>query len=339
MTERLQTIRKSWAAALVCGILVLAGARVAGWWNQQPVGNAAVSAGDGVRVLSWNVSSDAFVRDPASFRALLTRADADIFLLDEVSPAATETQLRAALPGRLREGGNDWHISVGLSGGRQRGVIVSRQPLEPLPELSQVVPYPTAERERLHTRMLAAKADNPDYSMDGGIPVNGALVMTGARRLLVVIVDLQCCGEDPASWEEERRRVETAQVRRRVEEVLKRTRVDGVIVAGDLNLVSTPLPMVILSGPYPSPHDGLIAAELRHVDGTETWTWDGRGSPFPSRPMDFILYGPQVLRLRTGYILDSADLGRAELDTLGLAPESAGRLSTHLPLVAEFGWR
>ena len=338
MIRRLQAIRKTSMVALACGVLTLAGARVSGWWSQPPAGTAAASTGESVRLLSWNVSSDAFVRDAASFRALLTRADADVFLLDEVSPAATETQLRAALP-RRREGGNDWHISLGLSGGRQRGVIISRQPLEPVPELSQVLPYPTAERDRLHKRMLAAKADNPDYSMDGGIPVNGALVMTGARRLLVVIVDLQCCGEDPASWEEERRRVETAQVRRRVEEVLKRTRVDGVIVAGDLNLVSTPLPMVILSGPYPSPHDGLIAAELRHVDGTETWTWDGRGSPFPSRPMDFMLYSPRALLLRTGYILDSADLARAELDKLGLAPQSAARLSQHLPLVAEFGWR
>ena len=339
MTRRLPAISKSWPAVLTFGLLVLAGARVAGWWNQPPVRTAPVSAGEGVRLLSWNVSSDAFVRDPASFRALLTRADADILLFDEVSPATTEAQLRAALAGRRREGSNDWHISVGRSGGRQRGVIVSRQPLERVPELSEIVPYPAAERDRLHSRMVAANADHPAVSMDGGIPVNGAFVTTGARRLLVVIVDLQCCGGDPASWEEDRRRVETAELRRRVEEVLKRTRVDGVIVAGDLNLVSTPLPMVILSGPYPPPHAGLIAAELRHVDGAETWTWDGRGSGFPSRPMDFILYGPHALQLRTGYILDSADLGRPELDKLGLDPESAGRLSKHLPLVAEFVWR
>jgi Endonuclease/Exonuclease/phosphatase family len=335
----MQTIRKSWPAVLACGVLVLASARVGGWRNQPPVGTGAVSTGEGLRLLSWNVSSDAFVRDPATFRALLTRADADILLFDEVSPATTEAQLRAALAGRRREGSNDWHISVGSSGGRQRGVIASVQPLERLPELSEVVPYPAAERERLHKRMVAADADRPAYSMDGGIPVNGALVTTGARRLLVVIVDLQCCGNDPASWEEDRRRVEAAELRRRIGGVLKRTRVDGVIVAGDLNLVSTPLPMVSLSGPYPAPHAGLIAAELLHVDGSETWTWDGRGSQFPSRPMDFILYGPHALQLRTGYILDSADLGRTELDKLGLTVESAGRLSKHLPLVAEFVWR
>ena len=161
-----------------------------------------MSAGEGVRLVSWNVSSDAFVRDPASFRALLTRADADLLLFDEVGPATTEAQLRAALAGRRRDGSNEWHISVGRSGGRQRGVIVSRQPLERVPELSEIVPYPAAERDRLHNRMVAANADQPGASMDGGIPVNGAFVTTGARRLLVVVVDLQCCGGDPASWEE-----------------------------------------------------------------------------------------------------------------------------------------
>ncbi len=290
-------------------------------------------------MVCWNVSSDAFARDPASFRALLTRADADILLLDEVAPTTPETQLRAALAGRRREGSNDWYIAFGRSGGRQRGVIISRQPLERVPELSEIVPYPVPDRERIHNRMIAADADRPGYSMDGGVPVNGAIVTAGARRLLVVVIDLQCCGEQPEGWEEDRRSVETREIRRRVEQVLRRTHVDGVIVAGDFNAVSTPLPVVILSGPYPSPHVGLIAAELRHLDDREMWTWDGRGTPFPSRPMDFLLYSPHALRLRTGYILDSADLARAELDRLGLEPESAVRLSKHLPLVTEFVWR
>ena len=100
----------------------------------------------------------------------------------------------------------------------------------------------------------------------------------------------------------------------------------------------TPLPLLILSGPYGMPHAGLIAAELRHLDGSETWTWDGRGTPFPSRPMDFVLYSPHTLALRQGYILDTADLPRSELENLGLQPESASRLSAHRPLVTEFVW-
>ena len=292
----------------------------------------------GVRVFAWNLSSDAFVRDPATFQALVRQARADILLLDEVAPSTNEQQIRAALAGLRSNSKDEWYVDFGPSGGRQRGVIVSRLPLERLPEFSNVVPYPDAERRRLGDRMAAAQENVRAFSMDDGIPMNGVVVLAGARRLLVVTTDLQCCGNDPGSWQEDRRRVEAAELRRRVGQVLERTRVDGVIVAGDFNLVSTPLPLVIAAGPYRLPHAGLIAAELRHLDGSETWTWDGRGTPFPSRPMDFVLYSPNTLAMRTGYVLDAADLPPSEREALGLQPESANRLSAHRPLVVEFAW-
>lgn len=291
----------------------------------------------GVRVLVWNVEDDAFVRHAAAFQAVMDRAQADILLLDEVHPATNETQLRAALPKRKDKA--EWHIDTGQSGGRQRGVIVSRWPLERLPEFSGKVPYPDAERLRLVERMSLAKELKPHYTMDDGIPVNGAIVRVGQRRLLVVASDLQCCGNDPASWQEERRRVETQEIRRRIRLVLGRTRVDGIILGGDFNLVATPLPLVYASGPYPAPHGGLIAAELYHLDGSETWTWDGRGTPFPSRIMDVLLYSPNSLELREGYVLDSADLAPAERQKWKLEPGSVRAMSNHLPLVAEFSWR
>ena len=291
------------------------------------------------RVFSWNLSSDAFVQDPATFRALVSQSRADLLLLDEVAPTTDAQQIRAALAGGPSEARVDWHIDFGTSGGRQRAVIVSTRPLERLQEFADIVPYPPAERRRLETRMQSADGAHPAFTMDHGIPVNGVVVLDGTRRLLVVTMDLQCCGDGPASWQEERRHVETDEVRRRVRQVLDRTRVDGVIVAGDLNVVATPMPLVILSGPYGAPHDGLIAAELKHPDGSDRWTWDGRGTPFPSRPMDFILYGPRALAFRQGYVLDAADLPEPELSRLGLKPEAANRLSAHRPLVAEFAWR
>lgn len=292
-----------------------------------------------MRVVSWNVSRDAFVRDPAAFRGLMRRARADILLLDEVAPSTSMSQIRVALAGLQSDGREDWHIDVGQSGGRQRGVIVSRWPLERLPELADTVPYPESERLRLYERMAAANELRPAFTMDDGIPVNGAVVLAGERRLLVVIADLQCCGDNPAGWQEERRRVETREIRRRVTQVLERTSVDGIILAGDFNVVITPLPLVIASGPYPQPHSGLIAAELRHLDLSETWTIDNRNNRFPSQAVDFMLYTPQALELREGYVLDSADLSPAERAELGLEPEAAHSLSDHRPLVAGFVWR
>lgn len=292
-----------------------------------------------VRVVSWNVTSDAFVRDPAAFRRLMRRAQADILLLDEVAPSTNVLQIRAALAGLQSDRTEEWHIDIGQSGGRQRGVIVSRWPLKRLTELTDMVPYPKAERIRLYERMAAAGALSPHFTMDDGIPVNGAVVLAGGRRLLVVIADLQCCGNDPGSWQEDRRLVETRELRRRVQLVLERTKVDGILIAGDFNLVSTVLPLVYASGPYAAPHAGLICAELYHLDGSETWTWDGRGTQFPSRVMDIQLDSPRTLKLREGYVLDSADLSPVEREQLGLKPGTAQDLSRHRPLVTEFVWR
>jgi hypothetical protein len=302
-----------------------------------PRSGAAEQDPAAVRVLSWNVAEDAFDRRPATFRALVGYARPDILLLDEVAPSVTGHRIRAQL--EASAGGEPWQVAIGASGGRQRGVIASRWPLEPVPELSRAVPYPAHERDRLQERMVAAGEDRPAYTMEGGIPVNGALVSVEGRRLLVVTLDLQCCGNDPGSWQEARRRVEAGEIRARIARFLDRTRVDGVVLGGDFNLVGTALPLVVLSGPYPAPNAGLIGADLRHLDGTETWTWDGRGTPFPSRAMDFVMYSPQALELRDGYVLDTEDLPSGELRRLGLVPESTRQLSDHRPVVAHFVWR
>jgi len=304
------------------------------------VSTEAPPVDDSVRVLAWNVSRDAFVRDPEGFGALMRHARADVILLDEVSPGTTEVQLRRSLEGFGAGTSGDWHVDFGQSGGRQRGVIVSRMPLEHVPEFADTVPYPEPDRQRLYDGMVQASQLRPNYSMDGGMPVNGAIVLVGSRRLLVVTTDLQCCADDPRSWQEDRRRVEARELRRRIRQVIARTDVDGIIVAGDFNAVSTPLPLVIASGPYPAPHRGLIAAELYHLDGSETWTNHPRpGSPFPPSVLDFLLYTPHALDLIEGYIFDTGDLPVAELESMGLEPGTVGNLSSHRPLVAEFVWR
>jgi len=291
-----------------------------------------------VRVLSWNVSGDAFVSDPTAFAALIRQADPDVLLLDEVSPSADAGKLRKALAGLRSGDAETWYIDFGRSGGRQRGVIASRVPLEALAEFGAVVPYPEAERDVILRRMSLAERLDRDLTMDDGIPVNGAVLVTAGRRLLLVITDLQSRGNDPGSWQEFRRQVEVREIRRLVRQVLDRMPVDGVVLAGDINLVSTALPLVILTGPYPRPHSGLIPVELYHRDGATSWTWDGTGTPFPSKPIDFQLYDSQALRVREGFILDTADLPAEELERFGLDAETSSRLSDHRPLVVEYTW-
>jgi len=292
-----------------------------------------------VRVMSWNVSKDSFVTDTAGFQAVLRRSEADILLFDEVSPRADIGQLRNVLVGLNPAQKEVWHIDYGSSGGRQRGVIASRMALEVLPEFSSVLPYPEADLQYILSRKSESDRARYARSMERGIPVNGVIVLTGKRRLLIVITDLQCCGDDPGSWEEYSRRTEVREIRRAIRQVLARTTVDGIIIAGDFNLVNTAIPLVILTGPYRQPHSGLIPAELYHLDGSSSWTWDGRGTPYPSRALDFQLYSPQTLQQNSGYIFDSEDLSPEELRRSDLEHRSSGDLSDHRPLVVEYRWR
>lgn len=293
---------------------------------------------DGFTVLSWNAEGT-FETMRQEFQAVLQFAKPHIVLLDEAPATTTPLQVHLALEVLDVSLGGAWQVDVGESGGRQRNVVASIAPIQTLPEFSTVVPYPDTERRRILAAVPRETRDRVEASMDAGIPVNGVIVHDGDRRLLLVITDLMCCGDGPQSWEELRRRVEAKAIRQLVRQVLAREMVDGLIIAGDFNLVATALPLVMLSGPYPAPSPGLIGAELYHLDGRTTWTWDGRGTPFPSRALDYQLYGPNALEIRSGYVFDSEDLPFEALQAAGLAPDSSRRLSSHRPLVVTYRWR
>lgn len=293
---------------------------------------------ENIRILSWNISGDAYVAEPVEFGALLRWGDPDVVLLDEVSPTADESQLKKALTALQPGDHAAWNINFGQSGGRQRNVIASRAPQEPLPEFSGIVPYPGEGRQRVLAMVPPEKRSVVVRSMDAGIPVNGAVIRFGDRRLLVLVTDMQCCGDGPDSWEELRRRVEATEMRRLITQILKHTKVDGIVFAGDFNLVESTFGMALLTGPYPAPHSALIPAENYHPDGVATWTWDGRGMPFPSNVLDYQLYGPAGLEMRSGFILKTERLAPEVLDRYGLEKDTVRRTGRHRPLIVEYRW-
>lgn len=299
-----------------------------------------LAASDGkFRVLSWNISADAFVNEQLEFHSLLRWADPDVVLLDEVSPSADPSELTKALTGLRAGDDNAWNVNFGTSGGRQRGVIASRAPQEALHEFSAIVPYPDEGRKRILEIAPLKKRSWINRSMNDGIPVNGVVILIGDQRLLALITDLQCCGDGPESWEELRRRVEAGVIRQLIRQILKRITVDGFVFAGDFNLVESTFPMALLAGPYPSPHSGLIPAEIYHPDGNTTWTWDGRGTPFPSNTLDYQLYGPRGLNMNSGLILNTEELPSEVLKQYGLESGTVGRTGNHRPLVVEYSWK
>jgi hypothetical protein len=292
-----------------------------------------------IRILSWNISDDAFVSEQQEFQALLQWADADVVLLDEVAPSASDAELMKSLDALRSDTKETWTINTGVSGGRQHCIVASRASQETVPEFSSIIPYPDADKRYLMEHMSTEELDYANYSLDGGIPVNAAIILTGGRRLLTVIADLQCCGDDQNSWQEYRRRVEAREIRRLVRQVLQRTSVDGILIAGDFNLVNGPMPLVVLSGPYLPNHAGLMAAEIYHPDGATSWTWDGRMTPFPSGTLDYQLYSPQELVMRSGFILDTESLPFETLEQHELESAMSGKTGRHRPLVVEYGWK
>jgi len=312
-------------------ILVFAGAPT--FAEQRPDADA------GIRILSWNITDDAFVAEAVEFQSLLRWADPDIVLLDQVSPLADIDELHAGLANLQPGDDGPWYVSVGTSGGRQRDVIASRAPQEALPEFSTIIPYPDADKRNILARVSDVHRSYTDYSMDYGIPVNAAIIVIDGKRLLTVIFDLQCCGDGPDSWPEYRRQVEAREIRQRIEQVLERTTVDSLVIAGDFNLVHGMAAAQILNKPYPICSDDLSPAELYRPESDANWTWDGRGMPFPNGRLDFQFYCPDSLQMLSGFILDSEGLAPETLQKLELKSDTSKRTGRHRPLLAEYLWK
>jgi hypothetical protein len=103
------------------------------------MGEELAASDETFRILSWNISGDAFVAEQSEFR--------------------------------------------------------SHQ--EMLPEFLAIVPYPDEGRHRILAAATPDKHSKVIQSMDNGIPINGAVILIDDQRLLVVITDLQCCGDGP----------------------------------------------------------------------------------------------------------------------------------------------
>ena len=291
-----------------------------------------------IRVLSWNVSGAAFTSQEQAFNSILQWASPDVVLLDEVSPSTTTEVLISRLAALSPVDAEPWNVSVGESGGRQRTVVATRKPLQTLAVFQSQVPYSQADQRRIRDMMPAKDRKNPGWSMAGGIPVNGAIVQSGQRKLLLVIADLQCCGDGPESWQELRRRVEAREIRRLIAEIMEEHVVDGIVLAGDFNMVNSTFPLALLLGPYPQPHAGLIPAEAYHANGESTWTWDGRGTPFPSNVLDYQFYSPHSLRLQSGSILDSEGTSPETREKFELELDTSSLTGRHRPVVIEYQW-
>jgi hypothetical protein len=80
---------------------------------------------------------------------------------------------------------------------------------------------------------------------------------------------------------------------------------------------------------------GLSHLLLRHLRGDDVFTWyKDELDAFPPGMLDVLAHSPD-LTPRRSFVLDTAELESATLNTLGLEPDDS-QASDHLLLVADF---
>ena len=299
-----------------------------------PPSAAAVARrpGTDLRVVQWSVGGDAWLSRPEPFLRVLTALAPDVILFDDVDPDLDAGRLRVALA--ALPGGASWSVVVGSGGGRQRTAVASRLPLAAEPRLARVE-WPDSVRaldglptgNQARSELAGAASD--------GLPTVGARVSVAGRALLVVPVGLVCCGR--AGSPEDRARIMAAgAVRDAVEGVHRGGEVDGIVVAGNLNLVGSPLPLEILAQGLDPAGQDLAVAPAPQLGGRSNATWNSPG-PFPPGRLDHLLFPRSLLELQGSFGFDPGELTPDGRRALGLQ-EGDGEASEHLPVVADLGF-
>jgi hypothetical protein len=300
----------------------------------QPVRDAdalARAAGTTLRVLAWNVSDEGLREETDAFLRILRALDADVLLLDEIGRSITQAWL-AAFAAQL---GGGWTARLGPAGGRQRTAVLSRLPLAGVSALDYL-PYPDSVRALDGEPMPPLMRSDLAGAAADGIPVSGAIVEAGGLRILVVPLDLQCCGH--AGSAEDRLRVMTADaVANAVAAVATAQSVDAVVIGGDLNLVGSRSPLDRLARGLDPAGGDLSIADAPRLDGGSYATWRQRGA-FPPGRLDFVLFSGSRLEQRRAFAFATEDLADVLLAARGLR-RSDSLVSDHLPVVVDLAVR
>ncbi len=286
-----------------------------------------------LRVLVWNVDRS-FFRENAGILRVLDAVDADLLMLDEMPPGVSAEEIADALPAHTMP----WQVLYGSGGGpHQRASISVRATLQRVPEFDQL-PYP---RERFEAWVKAVPPEKQQRalgSLEAGVATVAGVVEWQGRRLLVVGLDLECCGDSDDSPQEQRRQFEAGAIRAAIDAVAEGLKIDAVLVGGDFNTVQGDTPVRIMQRGA-SASTSLTYPTPRHRDNTAAdWTWDGRGTPYPSRRIDYLLHSDR-LRVVQSQVFDSEDLAPCLQQALKLDAELSRALSPHRPIVVDFAWR
>ena len=286
-----------------------------------------------LRVLVWNVDREFFNRSEG-FQRVLRAVDADVLILDEMPSGVSGEQIVDALPSAT----TPWQALYGSGGGaNQRASISVRAPLARV-EAFDRLPYPREHFDAWMANIPERKRTRVRDSLDAGVAAVGGVVTWQGGRVLVVGLDLECCGDSPDSAAEDRRRFEAQSIRDAIDAVAAVSKFDAMLVGGDFNAVHGQAPVQILERGAGDDTTLDHPTPLHRGSDRIDWTWDGRGTPFPSKQIDFLLHSER-LRVLQSQVFDSEELTPAEQQALQLPAELSRSLSPHRPIVVDFAWR
>jgi hypothetical protein len=232
-----------------------------------------------------------------------------------------------------------WRWTFGGGGGYQRSVVASRNAVTEYADFRHIS-FPDSVLRGIVDRVPAESRQRVGDNMRLGLSTGGAAVEIGGRRLAAFPFDLQSAGNDPASWQDHRRRAEASLIHAKIQEALAGDRgVDGIVVAGDANLVGSDEALRRLAAPYRALGTGLETAEPLQLDGRTAATWDGREGPFVPGRLDFFLYSGRTLEVRRAFAFETRDLRERWLAAHGLRADDSAHASDHLPIVVDLQWK
>jgi hypothetical protein len=288
------------------------------------------------RVVSWNLGRETMFQQPDAYGALLRPLAPDLLMLDEVAGGHSAEEVEALL-NRILPGGLPWRVTYGTSGGTQRGVIATRGTAPVVPAaFAGTVPYPDSVLALLPADASPRIREAMERRRAEGVPVHGAIVAIGGKRLLTVTMDLECCGGlgGPA---DRLRRMEALAIRQAVEATMRAGGVDGLLIAGDLNLVGSEEPRIILSREMDVDDRWLWAARPLRLDDASANTWEWAGDRFPPSRLDYVLYSQASVGWVGGFVFRTGDLSLRWQALHGVTNETS-RVTDHLPVVSDFCW-
>ena len=288
-----------------------------------------------MRLLEWNVSDSAWVKSREASRAMLRHMDPDVLVLVQVAPGIGGAGVRSMLAGLRTPADTTWFVSVRGGSDYEQTIIASRDSLRELPEFGTVT-YRTDNSLSSRAAVPDSGAPVPPRDRVNSVHTNGVLALVGARWVLVAAVHLTCCGS-AHSWREYRRQLGALEIRDRVRSAALRTRPAGIVLSGDMNLVTGRAALDTLLGTLSGSQVGpLTRVDAYQSDGWSAWTWDSRGTPFNGGVLDNVLFSPGSMRVVRSLVWDTESMSPDTLSAHHLTPDAARSINRHRPVVVDF---